>query len=345
MSAARTYNVLLVCLTGALLVLYLLAELAIDPFDIFGITHFNRKNFQPNTRFAEITYLERHPDLDVDAYVLGSSRANFLSVATLDRLSGHHYYNMAAPSENSMGIYRKAQWLVAHRRVSEVLIPLDYDFYNMTISDWNLSLLDHPDVSGENKWMFFGKNLLISSDLLWKCLTENLRRSVDYTFDVRQARFDVVSPVERLAVPDHWMEGKRFGVDGMQDPQVALGYVRATLALLQEHHVRTRVFINPYSSVLLRAFDPAGYAQWTRDVVAINGDIWDFGELNSVTADDRNYNDFSHFHTYVGDWALERLYGRGTANVPGDFGRYLRRADAERQTQSLRLVAASHESS
>jgi hypothetical protein len=97
--------------------------------------------------------------------------------------------------------------------------------------------------------------------------------------------------------------------------------------------------------VLLRAFDEAGYAQWTRDVVGIAGDLWDFGELNSVTADDRNYNDFSHFHTYVGDWALERLYARDAEHVPRDFGRYLTRADAGVETHSLRLVAASHESS
>ncbi|HEY0797985.1 MAG TPA: hypothetical protein VGD50_02490 [Candidatus Baltobacteraceae bacterium] len=322
---SAVYNRLLVALTAALLAVYVAAEVAIDPFGIFGIAHFNRKNFQPNTRFAEISYLEHHPDLDVDAYVLGSSRANFYSVETLDRVTGFHFYNMAAPSENSIGIYRKVKWLLAHRTVREVVIPLVYDFYNMTISDWNLSLLDHPDVTGENKLLFYGKNLLISSDLLFKCLTENLRHTTDYTFDVREARFDVNSPREPLIVPDHWMEGKRFGVDGTLDRAEALGYLRDSLALLDAHHVRHIVFINPYSSVLQRAFDPLGYAAWRRDVAAIAGDVWDFGSLNSVTRVDANYSDFSHFRRYVGDWAIERIFGEEGARVPPDFGVFVRR--------------------
>src|SRR5579871_2953718 len=140
MLGAAAYNKLLMLLTAACIAAYALSEVLIDPFQVFGITHFNRRNFEPNVRYTQIRYLQRHPEFD--AFVLGSSRANILSVRTLDRLTGHHYYNLGAPAQNIVGIQRELKWLLAHRQVHQVVLALDYDYFGALNSDWSLDRLD-----------------------------------------------------------------------------------------------------------------------------------------------------------------------------------------------------------
>ena len=40
----------------------LAANALIDPYRVFGLTDFNRKNFEPNTRYLKVAYLKDHPE-------------------------------------------------------------------------------------------------------------------------------------------------------------------------------------------------------------------------------------------------------------------------------------------
>jgi hypothetical protein len=311
-------------LTAGLLALYGLAEVLIDPFGVFGIAHFNRRNFEPNVRYGQIEYLRHHSDFD--GFVLGSSRANILDVGTLDRLSGHRYYNLGAPAQNITGIYQEVRWLLAHERVHDVVLALDYDYFEALNSDWDLPQINHPEVSGDSRPAFLAKYLLVPFDILQKCVRANFQRSREFEFDAETGQFhNYVEQRRPLSVPPGWLAQLVSGENRRLDDRSAYRYLRATLRLLDEHGVRRHVLIDPVSSALLQRYDPAEYFRWTRQVVGIAGEVWDFGTGGSVTANDKNFADFSHFRKYIGDWMLGRVFAPALFTGPRDFGSKLER--------------------
>ncbi len=307
---ARGYNRIFFAIAAGIAAAYFAVVVAIDPFRIFGLTHFNRY-FQPNTRYLEFRYLEKHPEFN--AFVLGSSRANFLSAAELQRASGYRYYNLAAPSDNIYGINRKIAWLVKHRHVSQIVIALDYDMYNAELDPWNLTVLDAPAVSAEPAFEFYAKNLLVPPDLLMRCVTENLKHNTGYSFDVTTGHFtlaDTGRGPAKVQVPPGWNAGKRFGTLTLIPHEAALRELAATLHLLDATHVDRIVLINPYGDVLFRSFDAADYASWRARVVAISGKVWDFAGPSGITRNPYNYLDFSHYSGDVGDTMIRTIFAR-----------------------------------
>ena len=49
-------------------------------------------------------------------------------------------------------------------------------------------------------------------------------------------------------------------------------------------------------------------------------DYYDFSGLNSVTLNDMNYYEISHYRYIVGDMIIKKIFAVGDINVPRDFG-------------------------
>lgn len=298
--------------TLAILLAYTSFCFALDPLRVFGTSHFDRKNFEPDTRYVQFAYLEHHPQ--PNAFVLGSSRVNFYDVGVLDRLTGLRFYNLSASIESFQGIEQKVAWLLKNRPVAAVVIGLDYDLYDVRADRTDLQHVDPPQISGEWPLEFYARDLLIPPDLLRDCIVGNLRSTTGYRFHVRTGEYWI--PQNAFAPGDHLVDRGRFPA------AVALGQLRTTIDMLRTHHVAYTLIVPPYSQARLMQFDPAGYVRWLRAVVAIGGPVWDFGDDNSVARNLHNYLDISHFDGRVGTWVLTRVFAgpAAQAGIPRDFG-------------------------
>lgn len=312
---------------------YVVLSVAIDPLRVFGLSHFDRKNFEPDTRYLQIRHLRRDPV--PNAFVLGSSRVNFYDVRELDRLTGLRYYNLSASIEGFDGIARKVAWLVSQRPVAAVLIGLDYDLYDVREDRTDLQHVDPPEISGEWPVEFYARALLIPPPLLRDCIVGNLISRTGYRFDEQTGQYWV--PGGAFAPGDHLVDRER------RPPSAALAELSATLELLKAHHVAYQLVVPPYSERRLLQFDPAGYTAWLRAVVALSGGLWDFGDDNSVARDIGNYLDISHFDSRVGRWTLERIYGRagGRSGLPRDLGVWVTPANVDAHLRAIRLALAA----
>jgi hypothetical protein len=86
------------------------------------------------------------------------------------------------------------------------------------------------------------------------------------------------------------------------------------------HGVRCILFTTPLHHRAMDAVNLRTYAESLERLGRISS-FYDFTGYNSVTVDDRNYYESSHYRPHVADLIAARIFGDPAAGVPQDFGR------------------------
>jgi hypothetical protein len=125
-------------------------------------------------------------------------------------------------------------------------------------------------------------------------------------------------------------------------PPEAFKLFSALVSRLKQKNIEVVLFTSPLSIDLQMIMDAQG--QWNffesikRQVVTI-APLWDFGGINSVTRNLRNYSDGSHYLGKVGLRMIDVMSGgeKSVARLPSDdFGVLLTQRNVEPQLQRLR---------
>jgi hypothetical protein len=65
--------------------------------------------------------------------------------------------------------------------------------------------------------------------------------------------------------------------------------------------------------------------------------FWDFSGYNSVTTDNKNYLDHSHYNPSVSRWIAARIFNDQTVMVPKDFGVWVTRKNIDSHLENLKM--------
>lgn len=329
-----------------LCLLQVLIAVAADPYCVYGIIRYEKRNFEPNSRFLKVEYLQRHPEYD--AFILGSSRAAFLDASVAERLCGDQirYYNLNASLESGAGIRRKLQWLAASRRVRQVVVLVDFDLQSVGTDPLDLLRQEHPLVSGTPFLSFYAKYLLFQPRILYLYGEANLRepkgepwnagnppapdplyrtrpffdRSRLYDLTVGAAAHDLLHPRKGHDVP---------AASGLDE-------FRRTIDILDRAAIDRVLIVPPYRLDQFASFHPDALAEWMRQTVAAGGSLWNFAGINSITTNPANYVDAIHFDRGTGERLLLRACGRDQTGTAGDFGVRVTKANVEEHLRTLR---------
>ncbi|MBW4699488.1 MAG: hypothetical protein KME03_16640 [Aphanocapsa lilacina HA4352-LM1] len=315
-------------------VVQLVVAIAVDPYDVFGIVRFAKKNFEPNTRYLKVEYLLTQPRFD--AFIFGSSRTMYYAAATADRASGERYrfFNFGVSLENGFGIRRKLEWLLRQKRIQKALIGLDFDIQSVPTDPLDLLRQDHPLVSGDSALGFYGKYLLFQPRIIALFFAENLDSRKAYGFETwdrgndngPQALYPTGRPFdpERLYAVSAGALALDVGRWNHKPPRpvapTGLEEYACSVALLDGAGVARVLVVPPFSLEKFRSYNIDAYLGWLAETVRIGGRVWDFAGVNSVTADGRNFGDPVHFLKPVGDMVLRRVLEPNPTGLPADFG-------------------------
>ncbi len=295
----------------------------VDPYRVFGWSGYNNHNFFPNTRYMKTEHLLKHTEFD--AFVLGSSRANYYRDTSLQRYTGHRWYNLNVSAETAEGLLARVRWLLDSRTVRQLLIPLDYDmmFQVKAFREGDLLRMEHPAVSGGSWLQFYWWNLTVP----YRQLTEAVRRIqvtdvVLYELNMADGHYRMVAqeelmlrfPEEHARTLDMHFVTRKEGAQPWQ-----LEAFDQLVALLKERKVAAVFVVNPLHAAHTRSFDPVDYSKWLMRLAQSGLPVWDFSGYNTITTDNHYYVDNSHFVWPVGEMVLARVFGDG-AQVPPDFG-------------------------
>ncbi len=350
MSAAKLYTRILLGTASVLIAVWYAAAFYFDPYGVFGLSGYNRKNFPTNTRYQKIDHLLRNNGHD--GYILGSSRVNYYPVDRASDLNGLSYYNLTVSAESSSGLLQKLRWLAAERKPRHVLIGLDFDyqFLQDVIAATDLLRQEHPAVSGENIYSFWLKYLSVGRKQIERMVRANAKPQTEWSLDLSSGHF-ALPRRDQLIAQNHPRYIEENFREAPESPgrlqERSFRNVTAILELLERSDIPRDIVITPYHHEKMASFRFDEYVAWLRRVVAIFGRVWDFSGFNSITLDDRNYYEYSHFRRHVGEWVLLRVLGSpgDQGKVPGDFGRLLTAENLELRIEQLSEESARYRNS
>jgi hypothetical protein len=322
----RRYLRLLIALIFVPAIAWCALEIGLDPYRVFGLSDFNRRNFEPNTRYLKIHYLAAEPGRlgGYQGFILGTSRANFYRVETAGALTGQRFYNLNVSAETIEGMYRKLRWLMANGNPKTVVAALDYDVQFLGIYRYDdpddLLRLDHPLVSGMSRLDFYPDYLFTGAKSLRRVVRGNLfTKRTQYVLDVSTGHGAAPAWDEEMrADPGKFAERikpapKESG--RMPPDDDAFEYLGKLAALAAGSGIDLVFVVNPISHDLFDSFDAADYLAWEDRLAALDTPVWDFSGHNELTDNDRNYYEARHFTAAVGDLVLRQVLVRDGSGV------------------------------
>ncbi len=294
-------------------VINLAANVLIDPYQVFGLTDFNRKNFEVNSRFLKTEHLRGQRSYAT--IVFGTSRAQAYDEDVLTRLTGGEAFNFWVPGESMEGVFLKLQWLIREGYpLKRAFVCLDYDFMfaSPAIDPYDLLRQEHYLVSGETSLRFYARYLAFQPRVIRKVIRANLFSDrVSYFFDRQRGRD--IFPGQGRTPPQ-----RRGGLlpENVTLPRMEARFrpgqmeaFRATIRLLKTNGIEASCLINPCHHLLLLTCDPQDYQDWLAGLVEGGATIWDFSGFTGLTMDDARYMDLSHFSRATGDSVLAEVLG------------------------------------
>jgi len=319
-------------------------NLLVDPTEIFGSGLLPHR-FQVNDRYRKFEYLLTECG-DCTGFLLGSSRMGYTDPALFDGLlrSGRTY-NMNISSANAWDYLEFARFLESKGRHAELLVvqlDLTEEFGDRG------RYQHHPAVSGESRFRFFFENLfsLQYRSLLGK-VWYNLAGRDSSGFDWATGRRSREDADRALAADAgaYVRDEPDFHVPAdsrRPDPaEVALAVDRTVEAIreLKAHRDRTGtrliVLVTPHNQHYLDRYRYQELEQLLRGLATVTP-FWNFAAYSSVTTDDRNFYETSHYRPYVGEWVARRIVVGEAADVPEDFGRRVTARNLDRELAAVR---------
>jgi hypothetical protein len=319
----KTFSILLLSVVLANLAAVALINIVVDPFYIFR-TPFLKEQAQINDRYAKLEFLKKEKER-FNSYFLGSSRMFLTHPEMIEKyVSEAKFYNLATIFGTMYEHFLHVKYFIQHGyAVKNLYIGLDADMY-FTVKiddDKDLLLKLHPEVTNKNLTDFYWSYLssLPKGDLRRK-LRVNFGKKVGYKYEIEkdggltmgsetaENQFFSETPIlfDRLRIKNGRL-------------RTNLEALRELVALCGEHHINLILFITPYHQDLMDRFVEEDYLTFLRDLSEITA-FWDFSGYNSITTDNKNYLDRSHYKPSVSRLIAARIFNDKTVTVPKDFG-------------------------
>ena len=111
--------------------------------------------------------------------------------------------------------------------------------------------------------------------------------------------------------------------------------MRELRRIAEEDGIRLVVFITPHNQHYLDGYRGSDIEYFISQIAEVT-DFWNFASYSSVTTDDRNYYETSHYRTKVGALVAARITGRASGVVPDDFGSWVTRETVDAELLKLR---------
>jgi hypothetical protein len=321
-------------------------NLYVDPFDIFH-TNFLKRPYQLNERFNKIQFLDKHHDR-FNSYMFGSSRIGTTDPASVQKyIPNSRFYNFTLSAATNydhllhLKYFLKEGYPIQNLYL-QIDIPDQLKAYEPKPDDYLRKF--HPHVVGRDLPSYYLEYLTIRPLETLKGKWELNEQNKDYmTFDIEGTGRFFRGDYERRIAQNHEEYIKSEPTFHENLPRTIkndymkpnIDALREIKRLCDENNIRLIVFTTPHHHRKVDSVVIEDYLSFLREISKIT-DFWDFGGYNSITLDDHNYYEFSHYRPYIGDMIAARIFGDKSVKIPDDFGVFITKQNIENRIQFLR---------
>jgi hypothetical protein len=340
------HNIIILNLTVYGLVLTL--NYIIDPFEIFN-SHFLNYSYQPNERFLKIDFLDKNHN-KYNSYLFGSSRIGTTEPEIVEKyIPDSKFYNFTLSSANLIDNLTHLKYFLRKKyEIKNLYLQIDVD--TNLISDKYLASdylrKYHPNIKNENKIRFYYQYLTILplKDLEGKVKINFFEDPQKNTlFDIKNNGTWHRNYLEKLIVrdPKSYIASEPTLTENKVHRTVKGIYAKENLDALKEivelcktNNIKLIVFTTPYNYNLLNTIDTDDYSSFLKEVSKLT-EFWDFSGYNSITLDNTNYYEASHYRPKVSKLIAARIFNDKSVKIPSDFGTLVTNDNLNQHLQNL----------
>ena len=307
-----------------------LINYVIDPFGVFKSNVFKHQ-LQMNERFVKVDYLQENHQ-NYNAYLFGSSRIGVIEPKVFEQyIPQSKFYNFTLSSANLYDYLNHLEYFVKEKyEIKTLVLQLDIDnmaYYGHESDDY-VTLL-HPDVLNNSLTLFYAKYLLGFFPInLESTLEENFSEKVSKTYDLKRGVWNV--PYREKALVENatkYVKNKKcFHIENRRTIQYIKEFqdkkaLQRIVDLCQKEGIKLYLFTTPHNKNMMDRFVLNDYHRYLNDIAKITS-FYDFSGYNSVTNDNSNYYETSHYRPQVGKLIAGKIFNDLKVSVPSDFGIY-----------------------
>jgi hypothetical protein len=355
MKKYRTFTYIVLSIICGMYALLMTANYIVDPMDIFH-SPFLKRNPSTQLRFTKIKYLEAHKE-QYNSFLIGSSRIGTTDPALLNKyIPGSSFYNMTVHLANLHEDLLHLQYFVRNNYTVkniylQIDVPENMTSYESDPSDFTRQM--HPHVFGDSVLPFYLSYLTTKPSTFFRNkLRVNFSKDQSHLIahDVEgSGKILFVGQDEQIArSPENYIKNEP-SFHAKRERTIANKYTKKNIEALQqikriceEHEIRLIMFITPHHHKLMDNLVTEDYLDFLRQVAQV-GEYWDFSGYNSVTLNDRNYYEASHYREPVSRLVAARIFHDSSINVPQDFGVYVTKENVEKLLETRKAQIQEHD--
>ena len=314
-----------------------LVNYVVDPFGVFKSNYLPYKA-QMNERYVKVDYIEKNHG-KFNAYLFGSSRIGVVEPQVVEQyVPNSKFYNFTLSSGNLHDYLMHLKYFIKKQyELKTLYLQIDLDDmnnYGQADSDY-LSKL-HPHVTGESEQLYSVRYLLGFFPLnIRKKIEKNVLKKVKKEYWLESGIWTLKGNEKALLEnPKKYVkEEQSFHFENRRiihytTAKESMNALQTIVDLCREHKIKLYVFTSAHNHRKMDTFFLEDYNKFLRNISNITS-FYDFTGYNSVTKNDENYYEMSHYRPKVGQLVAARIFNDNKINVPKDFGRYIEKGSMD----------------
>ena len=309
----------------------------VDPFNVFK-SNFLPYKMQMNERFVKVDYIDKNHQ-KYNAYLFGSSRIGVVNPKVIEQyVPNSRFYNFTVSSANLHDYLMHLKYFIKQKyEIKTLYMQIDLDdmnHYGQADSDY-LSKL-HPHVTDESENFYYMRYLLgfFPLNIRTKIETNLLKRTKkEYwiengTWTLRASKKALLENPKQYVKSEKSFHFTTRRTIRYTTAKESMPTLQKIVDLCAEHQIKLHIFTSAHHHRKMDTFILEDYNKFLRNISKITS-FYDFTGYNSVTLNDENYYEMSHYRPIVGKLVAARVFNDKTIEVPKDFGRYIEKGSMD----------------
>lgn len=325
----------------------------IDPFNIFHTKLF-KTQFQMNERFMKVEFLEKN-NKKFNAYMFGSSRIGTTDPSVIEKyIPNSKFYNFTVASANLYDYEKHLNYFVKKGYPLKTLyLQLDISHmenYGRNKSDYLRKL--HPFVLNESLNLFY-------MQYLNGFFPFNIRGKIEKNFkdDDRTSYFlgtgiwtkpdkklKMINDCKKFVSQEGSFNQSHKRTIKFLNIENSMNALSRIKNLADENNIQLYVFTTPHNNMMMDKFKTKYYLEYLNMISKIT-DFYDFSGYNTITLNNCNYYESSHYRPKVAPLIAARIFNDKTINIPNDFGVFVTKDNINEHLKNLEHQIENHDKS
>lgn len=316
----------------------------IDPYQIME-SKILPYQYQISERYLKIKFLEKNHS-KFDSYLFGSSRIGTTDPKTIEQyLPGTKFYNFTLSSADFYDHINHLEYFIKKEYpIKNIYLQIDItnmESFKDVRSSYGQKL--HPAVLGDKLIPFYIKYLfnVYPSSIIGK-VKNNLASKNQLEYNISKGFWSkpekekkIKNNCEQYTKSEKSFHQKHERNKKSIEMNKTMESLRKFKELCSKHGIKLYLFTTPHNNNMMNTYNLNDYYKFLNEIVEISN-FYDFSGYNSITNNNCNYYEWSHYRPKISKMIAARIFNDNTIFIPNDFGAYITKSNINSHITTLK---------